>query len=752
MKKTLLFGLSMLITITAISQTIQSQGLPFSITPVKANINDIILKVQRGELTEVPVSYTPRKKTGYPDDMPLPTDAKIIPFVGNNFQIPNPNLPNAVSPAPNSNFTGIIDNNSTIPPDVQGAVGPSHVFTVLNNLYRFQNRTGSVLSTISPSTFWAPTGKTGPFDPNIVYDPYNNRWIFSVVASAASANSSLLIAVSQTNDPTGTWNFYAVDADAANVNWLDYPSLGFNKDWITITGNLFSIAANAFAGAQIYVFDKATMYAGGAINSTNSTLITNSTIGATHTPAFTYDNSLAKQYILQHWNSSGATWRMWEITGTTHPLTMTSLGFPTNSSAWSNTAVAGPQSGVVASQYLDAGDVRMQSVVYRNGKLWGTQSIALPSTSPTRNAVQAWQINPTGLVVNQSIRIDDNTSTQHYFYPSIAVNANDDVLLGFGQSSASSFASSSYALRVGTDASGTINTPYTYKAGLAKYFKTFSGTRNRWGDYTSTVVDPVNDIDFWTLQEYAETPSGGSDLWGTHWAKVCFIPLQPATFTTSSSTICQSQSGVTYTVPAVSGATGYTWTYSGTGGSFSSTSNSVSINFSASATSGTLSVIANNACGSGIARTLGITVNAVPITPTISTNKTIICSGLGAVLTATGCTGTVIWSNGATGSLITVTPTVNTDYNAVCSNTPCPTSSVSSNISITVIPQNLTINSATPAPFQAKDNITTSGTVAISGNKTYKAGKSIVLSSSPSNTVSTNTGTVFEAKIEGCSY
>jgi hypothetical protein len=61
----------------------------------------------------------------------------------------------------------------------------------------------------------------------------------------------------------------------------------------------------------------------------------------------------------------------------------------------------------------------------------------------------------------------------------------------------------------------------TFKAGEATYFKTFSGSRNRWGDYSNTVVDPANDTDFWTIQEYAATPPGdGFDRWGTWWAKV----------------------------------------------------------------------------------------------------------------------------------------------------------------------------------------------------------------------------------------
>ena len=66
------------------------------------------------------------------------------------------------------------------------------------------------------------------------------------------------------------------------------------------------------------------------------------------------------------------------------------------------------------------------------------------------------------------------------------------------------------------------------------------GTRsgsNRWGDYSATLVDPVNDLDFWTMQEYAATPpSNRTGAFGTWWAQVsapssglnCFFTLAPA--------------------------------------------------------------------------------------------------------------------------------------------------------------------------------------------------------------------------------
>jgi hypothetical protein len=94
--------------------------------------------------------------------------------------------------------------------------------------------------------------------------------------------------------------------------------------------------------------------------------------------------------------------------------------------------------------------------------------------------------------------------------------------------------------------------------------------------------------------------------------------VQPSAFTVSSPTVCQGNSNVTYTVPVVSGATNYTWTYSGSGATFTSTSNSVTVNFSSIATAGTLSVIANNTCGNSPARTLAIIVNTAPTVPTTS--------------------------------------------------------------------------------------------------------------------------------------
>lgn len=71
---------------------------------------------------------------------------------------------------------------------------------------------------------------------------------------------------------------------------------------------------------------------------------------------------------------------------------------------------------------------------------------------------------------------------------------------------------------------------------------------------------------------------------------------------TGSATPCQGQTGVVYSVPAVTNATGYIWTLpAGATIATGANTNTITVNFSMSATSGTISVQGNNSCRSGMA-------------------------------------------------------------------------------------------------------------------------------------------------------
>src|SRR5207253_284713 len=99
-------------------------------------------------------------------------------------------------------------------PDTMGAVGPNHIMTTLNTQVRIQNRSGGTISTTSLDNFWASLGgNPSTFDPRVMYDPFNDRWIVSALADSESASSSVLVGVSENSNPTGNWFLYRVDVD-----------------------------------------------------------------------------------------------------------------------------------------------------------------------------------------------------------------------------------------------------------------------------------------------------------------------------------------------------------------------------------------------------------------------------------------------------------------------------------------------------------------------------------------------------------
>src|SRR5205823_8339873 len=81
------------------------------------------------------------------------------------------------------------------------------------------------------------------------------------------------LAVSQTSNPTGTWNIYRTDVtnDGTNTGGTnpgpylgDYPHIGADSNGFYITTNAYPWCCNGFSGAQIYAFSKAQLAAGAA--------------------------------------------------------------------------------------------------------------------------------------------------------------------------------------------------------------------------------------------------------------------------------------------------------------------------------------------------------------------------------------------------------------------------------------------------------------------------------------------------------
>ena len=439
------------------------------------------------------------------------------------------------SPAPAASFEALLynDDPNVEPPDTQGAVGPNHLMVTLNTQVRIQDRSGRALSTVTLSAFWRGVGGRDlgvVFDPRVLYDPYADRWITTALwwtPTPSGCCGGLLVGVSQTGNPTGSWNLYRVDLDPSSV---DFQSLGFNKDWVVVRSTIISSDFSQITTA-IWVFGKAGLYAGGTGSFTLISGEPEPFGGETQpfggVPAVTLDPDVSALYLVQHWNGNAdgsGVLRLHTITGSIGSEVLTAVAFVATPNPWNS------PSGDICPQKGDPRKINCGGgieVVFRNGTIWVVHAIFLPAGEPKLSAIQWWQLTPDGGVVQRG-RLEDASGVLFYGQPSLAVNARGDLLLGFTSFSAQQFASGGYAYRAATDPPGTLRTERVFKAGEDIYLRVEDG-RNRWGDYSATVVDPVNDTDFWTIQEYAAArdPVSGRSRWGTWWGNIRVADIAP---------------------------------------------------------------------------------------------------------------------------------------------------------------------------------------------------------------------------------
>jgi hypothetical protein len=432
--------------------------------------------------------------------------------------------PLAPSP-PATGFLALSDNATVIPPDTHGAVGPNDVMTTLNSEIRVQNKAGAVLATASLDSFWSGLAPAPDvFDPKVVYDPLAGRFVFTAMADAQSGTSRVLIGVSDTSS-ANAWHLFGVDADADNGQWADFPSIGFDGSRVVVSVNMFDIAGlGAFDGVRMFVFDKAEAYDNdGALAVTRLDDPDGFIGGFTMAPASTLDPGTTTTYLVEDWGFDGLL-RLSTITGAAPNEVLTvDVAFPQLPSPWDFRAPGGtdfaPQLG--SSTKIQTNDARIGNCVLRGDSIWCAHTV-FPLSGPARSSVQWFELSTAG-VVRQVGRIDDPSGGLFYAFPSLAVNATTDVLVGYSRFGAGQYASGNYAYRTCGDPPGTMRDDTVLKSGEGFYYKIFSGSRNRWGDYSHTVVDPSDNSTMWTIQEYAAArvgPANSDSRWGTWWGRV----------------------------------------------------------------------------------------------------------------------------------------------------------------------------------------------------------------------------------------
>jgi hypothetical protein len=441
------------------------------------------------------------------------------------------------SPLPSASFLAqtdksLVGRKTESPPDTNGAVGRDKLMSTLNSNYVVQRKSdGKVLSKVTMDAFWAPLGTRHPFDPRVLFDPYANRWLVSAGADPVLPTSEILYGISETADPQGSWHLYAIDADPENATFADFPTLGFDQSTVAIGINMFDKATQAYVRGRLIVLDYPSLRAGG----NGSPLDLSVPGGFALQPAVTYSPTEQTLYLVEHVDSMSATYRLWSL----RHGTLAVVGGAPKTNPLGPFGTSGPLNVLpqVGGRGVDSGDSRAGNAVFRNDHVWYAQTIGLPPGGTgygTHWGVQWVELDTTGAFV-QGGRIEDARALpwnggHSYAFPSIAVNARDDALVGFSEFQSTDYVDAAYAYRSGTDPLNIIREPVTLKDGEGPYTKTRGGF-NRWGDYSGAQVDPSDDLSLWTIQEYPRIPKGradGTGRWGTWWGRVGGgPPLEP---------------------------------------------------------------------------------------------------------------------------------------------------------------------------------------------------------------------------------
>jgi hypothetical protein len=425
-----------------------------------------------------------------------------------------------VSATLSHNFDGIPDSGNGsvngqplrfVPSDSNLAVGSTQVVETINTAYQvYSKSTGSSLlgprqisSIFTNFGGFCGQGSSGTYtDPIVLHDQIKDRWIISIVASDSFfMTGNECIAVSSTSDATGSYHRYVFSFGTDMFN--DYPKLGVWPDAYYASYNIFS--PTAFKGAKACAYQRSAMLAGTSAkavcftNASEFSFLPANLDGATPPPSGEPD------FFLDLFSSTSLHLFRFHVDFTTT----------------SNSKFSGPISIAVASftpacnggtcipqastgQKLDSlGDRLMFRLAYRN---FGTHESLVVNhsvkTSAAAAGVRWYEIrspNATPVVFQQSTFISGSNSL---WMGSIAMDKLGDMALGFSESSSSIHPSIAYTGRVPTDPLNTMESLALIFAGTGSQTGGTQNGGNRWGDYTSMVIDPSDDCTFWYVNQY----------------------------------------------------------------------------------------------------------------------------------------------------------------------------------------------------------------------------------------------------------
>lgn len=406
----------------------------------------------------------------------------------------------------NVNYDGVDETSACgvcSPPDTHGAVGTLQYVQVVNQRVRVYSKTldpatgqPSLLSDHSLADFFTYQAQ-GLFDPRVVFDPAQQRWIITAEAFPESATVQYhFIGVSQTDDATANFFVYRINVNFFPGSFWDFPQVGFNNNAVIVTGNVFNGTSGPFAYSAVLSFYKPDLYGGTATYRTLSNISDFSLA-----PPIVVDNNTTA-YLISAPMGGGTILKLYALED---------AGIIDN--------LVGPID-LAVSNYLPP---------YRGADQAGTNSVLDAGDARFVNAslqkVNAlWQIHTVGnggYLTPRFYLIDLAQKTVAWTHLYFASSSSDD----FNASVTADTSGSTFVTWTSTDPNngtqaqarfaGTDVLGPTYFTGSAAYtsisFYSPTGGSERWGDYSAVTIDPVYPYYAWCTNEIVRTTSG----WGS---------------------------------------------------------------------------------------------------------------------------------------------------------------------------------------------------------------------------------------------
>jgi hypothetical protein len=181
-----------------------------------------------------------------------------------------------------------------------------------------------------------------------------------------------------------------------------------------------------------------------------------------------------------------------------------------------------PQPGTT-NQLDSLGDRLMYRLAYRNFGSYESLVVNHTINNPAPTAVRWYELrnfqnNPPTVYQSGSYQPDSNSR----WMGSAAMDGEGNLAIGYSISSSSMYPSIRYAGRLVSDTLGTLGQG---EATLYNGSGSQTGTLQRWGDYSSLSVDPVDDCTFWYTTEYLAT--SGTFNWHTRIGTFRFPQTKP---------------------------------------------------------------------------------------------------------------------------------------------------------------------------------------------------------------------------------